>query len=88
MDACPITSGEGTSLSVYQLTGVWVITFIFAFFGIIARFAPTLWVWLSSVSQKRIKKDQGNMKKSLKDASTCRVSSSEDNPPDTITQEK
>mmetsp|Transcript_41214 Transcript_41214/g.60295 ORF Transcript_41214/g.60295 Transcript_41214/m.60295 type:complete len:706 (-) Transcript_41214:81-2198(-) len=88
MDACPITSGEGTSLSVYQLTGVWVITFIFAFLGIIAKFAPTLCVWPISVSQKRIKKDQGNMKKSLKDASTCRVPSSEDNLPDTFAQEK
>eukprot|EP00957_Ditylum_brightwellii_P015504 1167533-Ditylum_brightwellii.AAC.1 len=59
MDACPITSGKGTFLYVYHLTGV----------------------WLSSVSQKRIKKDHRNMKKSLDDAYG-------DNYPDTFAQAK
>jgi hypothetical protein len=34
---CPATEGEGSSLNPQQLTGVWVITFGFAFIGLLLR---------------------------------------------------
>jgi len=35
---CPETGGEGSALNVQQLTGVWVITFSFVLFALLARF--------------------------------------------------
>ena len=35
---CPESGGEGSSLTVAQLTGIWMISFSFAFAGLIAKF--------------------------------------------------
>jgi hypothetical protein len=34
---CPVEGGEGTALDVQQLTGVWVIAFSFALFGLVLK---------------------------------------------------
>jgi hypothetical protein len=34
---CPVTADEGSSLNPQQLTGIWVITFGFAIFGLLVR---------------------------------------------------
>mmetsp|Transcript_11479 Transcript_11479/g.25728 ORF Transcript_11479/g.25728 Transcript_11479/m.25728 type:complete len:818 (-) Transcript_11479:238-2691(-) len=45
---CAETGGEGSSLTVKQLTGIWMISFSFAFAALIAK-------WVSSCSTKRQK---------------------------------
>ena len=35
---CPVSGGEGSSLTIAQLTGIWVIAFSFALAGLIAKF--------------------------------------------------
>ena len=37
MSQCPSQGGEGSALNVQQLTGVWVIAFLFALFGLFVR---------------------------------------------------
>eukprot|EP00957_Ditylum_brightwellii_P190190 14477207-Ditylum_brightwellii.AAC.1 len=47
-DSCPITTGEGSALSVAQLTGVWVITFVFALIALVVKYIPKpSWSWLN-----------------------------------------
>ena len=45
---CPESGGEGSSLTVKQLTGIWMISFSFAFAGLLAK-------WISACNTKRQK---------------------------------
>ena len=38
---CPDTGGEGSSIDIYQLTGVWVVTFFFVLLALVVKFIPS-----------------------------------------------
>jgi hypothetical protein len=56
---CVSESGEGSALSLSQLTGIWIVSFGFAFIGICASLLAPLWRRKSGTIGKRVhKRDQ------------------------------
>lgn len=55
---CPVSGGEGSSLTVAQLTGIWVIAFSFALAGLIAKF-------VTGCTNRRQEKQKGKRYRAL-----------------------